>query len=244
MATAASIAQHLSAGTDIAEVAGRAVRCAVDHVAGARWATVTTETRGALTTVASTDPLATALDRWHIGAAKNSVWSTTRGQDAPSQSANMTANVRWGSLPAVTGAAPEARAVLSIQLSAPPGVGWVLNTYADAPDAFTDQSENTLRLLAVYIGIAMTATHTQDNLRRAITSRDVIGQAKGMLMERYGLTADKAFEVLIRVSQSSNLKIVDIAEQLALTGDLPEVSSRNDRSTNSPTLPAQPTRSP
>lgn len=233
-ATAASVAQHLAAGTDVAEVAGRAVRCAVDHVAGARWATVTTTTRGVLTTVACADPAAATLDRWQAAAEQGPVWLTTSGQEAFAQSTDMTSDVLWTLPEMMTGAAPAARAVLTVQLPAPSGVAWALNVYADAPDAFTEHSTDTLRVLAVHIGIAMTAAHIRSNLQRAIASRDVIGQAKGMLMQRYRLKADRAFELLKRISQSNNRKLVAIAEQLALTGDLPELSSHEDSSASAP----------
>jgi len=57
------------------------------------------------------------------------------------------------------------------------------------------------------------------NLLRAVESRDVIGQAKGILMERYKLTADEAFDRLRERSQHSNRKVVELAKLLAETGE-------------------------
>ncbi len=54
-----------------------------------------------------------------------------------------------------------------------------------------------------------------------MSNRDVIGQAKGILMERHKLTADQAFGVLTRVSQALNRKLVDVAVELATTGAVP-----------------------
>lgn len=59
-------------------------------------------------------------------------------------------------------------------------------------------------------------------LRRALESRDVIGQAKGILMERFLIDADAAFALLQRTSQQTNTKLHDLAGQLASTGKLPE----------------------
>ena len=233
-ATAATIAQHLAAATDVAEVAGRAVRCAVDHVIGARWATVTTMTRGVLDTVASTDPAAAAMDRWHTDAGQSPPRAATSGRKTVAQSPDVTTDVQCMMLPAVAGGGPTARAVLTVPLPASPGMEWALNVYADAPDTFTDHSKNTLRLLAVHVSIALNAAHTRTNLQRAIASRDVIGQAKGILMQRYRMDADKAFEALRRVSQSSNHKLLQIAEELALTGDFPSFSSPNDQPAKAP----------
>jgi hypothetical protein len=53
-----------------------------------------------------------------------------------------------------------------------------------------------------------------DQLFRAIETRDIIGQAKGMIMERYNISADQAFQLLKRLSQASNTKLVHVARQL------------------------------
>ncbi|MCU1448730.1 MAG: response regulator with putative antiterminator output domain [Acidimicrobiales bacterium] len=58
-------------------------------------------------------------------------------------------------------------------------------------------------------------------LERALASRDMIGQAKGILMERYRITADEAFERLRVASQGLNRKLAALAEQLAATGQWP-----------------------
>jgi AmiR/NasT family two-component response regulator len=53
-----------------------------------------------------------------------------------------------------------------------------------------------------------------------LSTRDVIGQAKGILMERFGLTADAAFAVLVKASSETNTKLRIVCEQLCLTGVL------------------------
>jgi AmiR/NasT family two-component response regulator len=60
-----------------------------------------------------------------------------------------------------------------------------------------------------------------EHLRRALGSREVIGQAKGILMERYAITADEAFERLRSASQHLNRKLAALAEELAATGQWP-----------------------
>jgi AmiR/NasT family two-component response regulator len=51
-------------------------------------------------------------------------------------------------------------------------------------------------------------------LRRALETRDIIGQAKGMLMERFDIDAAAAFDLLVRLSQSSNTPVAEIAQKL------------------------------
>jgi AmiR/NasT family two-component response regulator len=65
-----------------------------------------------------------------------------------------------------------------------------------------------------------------DNLQVALESRAVIDQAKGILIERYKLTPDAAFQLLARVSMHANRKVRDIADDLVHTGELPVVAPR------------------
>ena len=71
------------------------------------------------------------------------------------------------------------------------------------------------------------AEHEQYS-RAAVGNRDVVGQAKGILMERYKLTADQAFGVLTRVSQNLNRKLVDVAGELTANGAVPGGGRRRD----------------
>jgi hypothetical protein len=74
--------------------------------------------------------------------------------------------------------------------------------------------------VAVSAAIAEAAAHIRQ-LRTALDSRDVIGQAKGILMERYRLTPDGAFALLARASQDTNVKLREVAAELCRTGSLP-----------------------
>jgi AmiR/NasT family two-component response regulator len=58
-----------------------------------------------------------------------------------------------------------------------------------------------------------------EHLHRALASRDVIGQAKGILMERLKLSADEAFHLLVQRSQHENVKVAELAAALAETGE-------------------------
>ena len=59
-----------------------------------------------------------------------------------------------------------------------------------------------------------------EHLRAALDSRAVIDQAKGILMERFKMSADQAFSALARLSMESNTKVRDIAERFVETGEL------------------------
>ena len=63
--------------------------------------------------------------------------------------------------------------------------------------------------------VTVDAARRQANLRQAMESRDIIGQAKGILMARSQISADDAFDTLRRASQRLNVKLRDLAERIA-----------------------------
>ena len=110
---------------------------------------------------------------------------------------------------------------LSIQLFVEGDNLGALNLYAREPNAFGEESEDVGLVLASHAAVALAGARTEEHLRRAVDNRDLIGQAKGILMERHKLTADQAFQVLARVSQQTNRKLVAVAEELTQTGAVP-----------------------
>ena len=96
-----------------------------------------------------------------------------------------------------------------------------LNLYSRTPGAFDDECEEIARMLAAHASVALAGAEHESNLRKGMDNRDLIGQAKGILMERHKLTADQAFGVLARVSQNMNRKLVDVARELSETGAVP-----------------------
>ena len=69
----------------------------------------------------------------------------------------------------------------------------------------------------------------EKQLQRALASRDSIGQAKGILMERYKISAEAAFAVLERESSRSNRKLVDVVECLLFSGEPGQPGGRQER---------------
>lgn len=93
-------------------------------------------------------------------------------------------------------------------------------------DGFDQESANLATVFATHAAIAMAAVADQRNLAVALSSRDIIGQAKGILMERHRLTADAAFQVLVRASQAGHVKLRDLCMDLCDTGVLPEMEKK------------------
>jgi GAF domain-containing protein len=112
-----------------------------------------------------------------------------------------------------------------------------LNLYARYPRAFGVVDRARGLLLAALAALAYSAAKTHEdqdlltaNLYGALATREVIGQAQGILMERERITADQAFDVLRRASQHLNRKLREVAADLVDTGEWPEPGS-------SPSLP-------
>ncbi|WP_258062686.1 GAF and ANTAR domain-containing protein [Arthrobacter sp. B0490] len=132
---------------------------------------------------------------------------------------NMDTEQRWP-LFARRAAEAGARGMLSIQL-------WVqgddlgsLNLYSHESDAFTDESENIGLLVASHAAVAFAEAEESRQLKAAVHSRDLIGQAKGILMERHKITGPQAFIALSLASQRTNTKLLKVAEHLVNSGEL------------------------
>uniref|UniRef100_UPI00293EAE40 ANTAR domain-containing protein n=1 Tax=Clavibacter sp. MX14-G9D TaxID=3064656 RepID=UPI00293EAE40 len=77
--------------------------------------------------------------------------------------------------------------------------------------------------IALHARIALAAWDAAEELERGLASRTLIGQAQGILMERFSLDAERAFQVLRRYSQDGNVKLVEVARRVVQTGALPTV---------------------
>jgi GAF domain-containing protein len=102
------------------------------------------------------------------------------------------------------------------------GLG-ALSLYAGQAAAFSDLHERVTILLATFAALALADAQRADQMHDALSNRDVIGQAKGILMQRHGIAADAAFGVLSRVSQAENMKLAEIARRFVETGQFPSV---------------------
>ncbi len=92
-----------------------------------------------------------------------------------------------------------------------------LNLFAFKPNAFDGEAETIGTVLAAHAAAAILASREGEELQSAVTTRDRIGQAKGIIMERYNVDDVRAFEMLRRLSQDSNTRLVDIAQRVIET---------------------------
>lgn len=97
-----------------------------------------------------------------------------------------------------------------------------LNLYGRSPMAFTPDDVDMARMFAGHSAIALANARSEETLLQALDTRTLIGQAQGILMERFDLDADQAFSVLRRYSQESNRRICEIVKEIVATRQLPE----------------------
>ncbi len=119
------------------------------------------------------------------------------------------------------------RSVLAVPLVASDRPLGALNLYSKTAEGYSDADEETALLFSEQAAVACANAEVYwrtfaltEHLREALESRDVIGQAKGILMARRGCTPGAAFEALRKVSQHRNIKLRQIAEQVVYLGDL------------------------
>jgi transcriptional regulator with GAF, ATPase, and Fis domain len=113
-----------------------------------------------------------------------------------------------------------AASMLSFQLYVEGDNLGALNLYSSQPNAFDDESEHVGLLFASHAAIAYAAAQKHSGLQQAVATRQLIGQAQGILMERHKITGDQAFALLVRHSQQENIKLRELSERLVRSGEL------------------------
>jgi GAF domain-containing protein len=106
------------------------------------------------------------------------------------------------------------RSGLSFKLYTSEQTAGALNLFSDTPNVFNAQSEATGSVLAAHAAAAILASRRGEQLESALTTRDLIGQAKGIIMHQYKVDAIQAFEMMRRLSQNSNVRLVEIAQRV------------------------------
>ena len=121
------------------------------------------------------------------------------------------------------------RAVLDVPLTTVTGTVGMLGLYSTEPDAFGPDDIAVAHILARHASVAVASARHEANLAEAVDARKLVGQAMGILMERFDLDSDRAFALLRRYSQNTNTKLRDVAQQLIDTRKLPGTDARRLR---------------
>lgn len=194
------------------------VAAAVETIPGAEEGSISLVARRRLTSHALTGELPVQLDAIQEEVQQGPCLDTVFEQQTVRVD-DLATEERWP-LFARRASATGAASMLFLQLYVEGDNLGSLNLYARTPAAFTDESEQVGLLFAAHAAIAYAGARKAAQLATAVVSRDLVGQAKGILRERYTITGERAFLVLIRVSQNSNRKLHDVAAELVEHGTI------------------------
>jgi GAF domain-containing protein len=201
---------HTDSDTVIAELA----EYAAVEIPGAKYAGVTVTTdRKRIDTPAATHRYPLVLDeiqqRHREGPCLASAWERQMFHIT-----DLDNDFRWPRYRLDALAETPIRSILAFQLFIADRTMGALNVYAEEPNAFDDHSEEIGLIFATHSAVAWNSARRDEQFSRALASRDSIGQAKGMIMERYRVGAVQAFEVLRKLSQDGNVPLARIAQEL------------------------------
>ncbi|MEU2914079.1 GAF and ANTAR domain-containing protein [Streptomyces massasporeus] len=186
-----------------------AVRLAVHLMPGAEHAGISVIERGnKIRTLAWTDEVVRSAESRYTGREQHGLWD--RLWNSPvARITDSEADDGWDVL-----AALGLRSALSLRLRADRRRLTVLTAYARKPGAFDEEATRVGRLFSAHVSIALDSATVREQLTEAMHTRDLIGQATGILMERQGIDATAAFESLVRASQRENVKLRDLARRI------------------------------
>jgi PAS domain-containing protein len=216
----ADLATELSPERDSDFLLERLVLLTLRWIPGTEHASVTRHADGRdVRSVAATDAVAARCDelqaRCRQGPAVGVVvdHDTIRVDDLRQDS-------RWRAFSA--GAADlGVRSVLACELPITGSGEARLNLYSSQPRAFGPMAELVAPVFAARASITLAHSDEVHNLRKAIASRQVIGQAVGILMERHRIRAEEAFDRLVAASKNSRVKLRELAVRITETGEEP-----------------------
>jgi len=206
------------------------VDLAVATIEGCDFAGVFVLKAGKVTTPVKTDAMVAQLDDCQIGG-KQGPCLDCMAEGTAVYAEDLARDPRWPNFgPEAAGSG--VRSVLALCLVGEGTVIGALNLYARFPLAFGAVDRARGLVLAGLAGLALSVAEAHDeelrraeNLRQALVTRQLIGQAQGILMERERITAGQAFDILRRASQHLNTKLREVAQELVETGERPSTGN-------------------
>lgn len=209
------IARSLLTAEDEGATLAKITEVAVDVIDGCESAGIDIIQDGKIFAVAATSPLASLIDDIQVEVGEGPCLQALRDHEVFS-TGDLEQESRWPTFARRAYEETGIRSIMGFRLFADEDTMGALDLYSSQPDAFDADTETVGLVLATQASIALSTSRSRKGLEEALATRDVIGQAKGILMERNGIGAEAAFDLLREASQQRNIKLRRVAEMLIL----------------------------
>jgi GAF domain-containing protein len=211
--TMETAAKNLDGPVEVNELLHLICLSAIGAVPGADYAGITLADRhGRLETPAVSHPLVHKVDALQYQYCEGPCVDAVQGR-WQARSDNLRVDARWpvyGPLAADLGVVSQ----MGIELFDEPGLIAGLNLYSSTVGAFDDDTVEAAMLFAIQAAHTLGRVMTQKQLTDAMTTSTTIGRATGVVMQRFRLSADRAFELLTRVSRIHDLTLEVLSDQI------------------------------
>ena len=216
----ARLALELHEEVGVGETVDAVVQFALQAVSCTHAGVQLTQRGGQWETITATDPLVDESDRLQAELGEGPSTDVVAERDTILVPDTAT-DPRWP-LWAPKVAALGLRSVLSVRLATSGSTLGVLQLFNTEPYAFEPDDDAVAHILARHASVALANARQEASLWQAIDARKLVGQAQGILMERFDIDSDQAFAVLRRYSQDHNIKLRGVAQRLIDTRKLPD----------------------
>jgi transcriptional regulator with GAF, ATPase, and Fis domain len=197
------------------------VTLAAQHLDGCESAGVTMIEHRSITSPASSGELAAALDNIQQDVDQGPCLDALRNHPIY-RTGRLDHESRWPTFARRAHDETGVLSVLAVRLFIEQDTLGALNLYSTSPDAFDDLAVALATVFATHAAVALSSSRHDAQLEDKALTRDLIGQAKGILMSQQHVTDQRAFELLRAASQRLNIKLTEVAEGVTYTGDLPD----------------------
>ncbi len=217
----AEVARSLQSESGTQDTMEMAVKLAVEVIDGAENAVISLVHRGRIVeTPAFTSDAGLKVDQLQQELAEGPCVTAIRDEEVVS-CPDLSTESRWGAWGPRAAVETGIGSMLCFRMFTQEERVGALTVYSSQPHAFTGADVDSGVSFAAHTAIAIAVARQDENKDIALDSRSLIGQATGIVMDRYDLDAVRAFAVLRRLSQSGNVKLHEIAVELIRTRHLP-----------------------
>jgi GAF domain-containing protein len=211
--TFSQIARILIAEADPQATLQRIVELAVETIDNCEHAGISEIHEKIVTSPASSDALPAIVDRIQSETGEGPCVDAIREHQV-FQTGRLSDEERWPAFTARAVAESGIESVLSLRLFAEETTMGSLNLYSTQIDAFDDRDVAVATVFAAHAAVAWSTSQEIENLKVGLITRQLIGQAVGLLMVRQRLSEAEALDVLRRASQRLNIKLREVAERI------------------------------